>query len=197
MHTISQLERLSERLEQLPFASDAMTIRELDGFIAGVVLCPDFIAPDEWISAVWGEEGPPAFSDPSEAAAIQALITAYYDRVVSNLDRGTYEAVFEEDPDTGAVLWEAWIDGFDGAMHLREESWKRLLERAGPEGVDAAERLIDLYLISIGESALPPNAISDLSSAAPDLIPQLAIALHRASRQMLAPAGRRRAAGAA
>ncbi len=37
---------------------DAMLLSELDGFLAGVIVCPDLIAPSEWLPLIWGEELP-------------------------------------------------------------------------------------------------------------------------------------------
>jgi len=34
---------------------DAMLLAELDGFLAGVIVCPDMIMPSEWLPAVWGK----------------------------------------------------------------------------------------------------------------------------------------------
>ena len=40
-----------------------MLLEELDGFIAGLLVCPELIKPSEWLSVVWGSEGEddPAF----------------------------------------------------------------------------------------------------------------------------------------
>ena len=39
-----------------------MLLEELDGFIAGPLVCPELIMPSEWLPVVWGSEGDePAF----------------------------------------------------------------------------------------------------------------------------------------
>src|SRR5271156_5310933 len=49
--------------ELLALGDDAMLLEELDGFIAGLLICPDLIKPSEWLPVVWGSEGEgePAF----------------------------------------------------------------------------------------------------------------------------------------
>jgi yecA family protein len=32
-----------------------MLLEELDGFIAGVLVCPEVIPPSEWLPVVWGQ----------------------------------------------------------------------------------------------------------------------------------------------
>ena len=40
--------RLDEALSGLPL-DEPMLLTELDGFLTGVFVCPDFIAPGEWL----------------------------------------------------------------------------------------------------------------------------------------------------
>ena len=43
--------------ELLALGDDAMLLEELDGFIAGLLVCPELIKPSEWLPVVWGSEG--------------------------------------------------------------------------------------------------------------------------------------------
>jgi uncharacterized protein len=43
--------------ELLALDDEAMLLSELDGFLAGVIACPEPIAAEEWLPAVWGEDG--------------------------------------------------------------------------------------------------------------------------------------------
>src|ERR1700719_2996485 len=65
---------LSRRLKQLEqellaLGEETMLIEELDGFIAGLLVCPDLIKPGEWLPIIWNrdsaEQQPalPAFED--------------------------------------------------------------------------------------------------------------------------------------
>ena len=54
--TAPDLERLDRFLCGLE-SDDAMLLSALDGFLSGVVVCPDLILPSEWLPHVWGSEG--------------------------------------------------------------------------------------------------------------------------------------------
>ena len=59
----------------------AMLLSEFDGFVAGLLVCPDLIPPSEWLPLVWGEEEEqeePPFSSPAHDDAIIALMMAHY-----------------------------------------------------------------------------------------------------------------------
>ncbi len=51
--------RRFERLERelLGLGEEAMLLEELDGFVAGLIVCPDLIKPSEWLPFVWGAGG--------------------------------------------------------------------------------------------------------------------------------------------
>lgn len=40
--------------ELLARGEEAMLLDELDGFIAGLLVCPEMIPPGEWLPVVWG-----------------------------------------------------------------------------------------------------------------------------------------------
>ena len=61
MHTASQINDLEDLLDSLELMLDAMSVSELDGFVAGLLLCPEMIAPSEWLPEVWGMDGEPEF----------------------------------------------------------------------------------------------------------------------------------------
>ena len=57
--------KISKKLQKLenfllsPAVDDkAMLLTELDGFMAGVMLCPENIKEAEWIEKVWGSQQP-------------------------------------------------------------------------------------------------------------------------------------------
>ena len=41
--------------ELLALGEEAMLLEELDGLVAGVLVCPEMIPPSEWLSVVWGQ----------------------------------------------------------------------------------------------------------------------------------------------
>jgi len=54
----SKLDRLHDFLLGLPDEQDeAMLVEELDGFLAGVIVCPDMILPSRWMPHIWSQSG--------------------------------------------------------------------------------------------------------------------------------------------
>ena len=56
------MEGLSRKEQQLSDAlldlgEDAMVLEELDGFVAGILVCPEMIPPSDWLPLVWNSEG--------------------------------------------------------------------------------------------------------------------------------------------
>ena len=54
--TDPDLDRLQDPLNAIPVELDGMTVAALDGYVAGLIVCPDTIPPSEWLLGVWGEE---------------------------------------------------------------------------------------------------------------------------------------------
>lgn len=52
-----RLDRLSVLLHALRAENDPMTLSELDGYVTGILACPEMIVPSEWLPHVWGETG--------------------------------------------------------------------------------------------------------------------------------------------
>ena len=48
------LDQLDALLRALPVENVPMSLSELDGFVAGILSCPDVIPPSEWLPHVWG-----------------------------------------------------------------------------------------------------------------------------------------------
>lgn len=126
----ADLDRLDRALAQRPEALGDMSLSAADGFIAGVALSPEFVAPREWMAALFGEaEG----EDKAEIAAAGALAWRRHNAILAGLRAGAFEPLLERDAD-GWPLGEIWAEGFLMAMDLRPESWEAILAHdAGAE----------------------------------------------------------------
>ena len=58
-HTDKDLDHLSDLLNGLPLDRDGMTLAEFDGYVAGLLVCPEMIMPSEWLP-----EDDVAFAEP-------------------------------------------------------------------------------------------------------------------------------------
>ena len=67
-----QLDRLNELLNGLPVEREAMSLSQLDGYVATLAVCPERVPPSEWLPNVWGGEG--MFAMAAEAAETAAAV---------------------------------------------------------------------------------------------------------------------------
>lgn len=150
-----------------------MLLTELDGFLTGVLLCPDLIMPGEWLKIVWGSDdsGVAPFEDPLDVQWFADAVMARYNEIARDLGRGKPQPIFDIDERNGDVLWELWIDGFAEAMEMRPESWAALADGDDLNAADALSRLSMLIAVARNESPLDSvqiNALQDHALA--DLI---------------------------
>jgi uncharacterized protein len=111
---LKQLER-----ELLALGDESMLLEELDGFIAGLLVCPELIKPSEWLPVVWASEGgdEPAFDSLDHLNRVVGLVMEHYNDVARTLierpDR--YGPLFAIDKRRNEILWEIWVAGFEKA----------------------------------------------------------------------------------
>jgi uncharacterized protein len=167
------LKLLEKQLAGLPDESEPMLISELDGFLAGILVCPDLIMPGEWLPIVWGgggEDAAPVFENTRQVEKLVNLVMEHYNATADDLHHGRYAPVFDVDTRHDEILWELWIGGFETAMQLSPDSWAAIID--GDEDTQVAlAGLITLLEISRGDSRLSQAEINDLTGKAPDLIP--------------------------
>lgn len=150
-----------------------MLLTELDGFLTGLLVCPEAIPPAEWMTVVWGMEadGVPPFEDPLDVQWFAAAVAARHDEIARDLARGKLQPILDVDERDGEVLWEYWVDGFAEAIGLRPDAWQALADN--PERSAPWSRLATLIEVAQGESdldsvavnALHDGAVSDLTDA--------------------------------
>ena len=170
--TDPDLDRLNVLLHAIPAEGDGMSIGELDGYIAGLIVCPEMVLPSEWLSGVWGGEH--EFAEVAEAEATIAAVMGHYNRIARELaDRPEdYAPVLEIDPNGGESLWEPWIDGFERAMRLRPDAWEEIALSDDEEASASVSMIIALNDFYYGRSELTEEAEDELDRAAPGMIPE-------------------------
>ena len=177
-HRRQQLE-----LELHALGDEAMLIEEFDGFVAGLLVCPEVVSPNEWLPLIWSREGqvePSPLKDLDHANRLFALIMDNYNDVVLTLMKrpDRYRPLFPVDARNDDIIWEVWIEGFAAAVSLRPASWQSLLD-ADPETADAMAGMMMLTDIVRGElDDIPQEDVDKLREAAPDLIPGWVVTLH-------------------
>ncbi len=193
----SKLDQLSDFLLGLSDEHDeAMLIDELDGFLAGVIVCPEMILPSRWMPHIWSQSGAedhaPVFDNMKQVQTVTGLIMDHYNSIATSLLPGpaAYEPVFAVDTRNDEVLWELWAEGFRHAMALSSASWLAIIESGDTDAVAAFSGLRSLIAIAIGESKLPEPEQHRLTAEAPDLIPEWVeiLSYWRLAHNQIAPA---------
>lgn len=159
---------------------EVMMLTELEGLLAGVIVCPDLLPPSAWLPLVWTtDDGEPVvFDNSSQVQAVVGLIMDHYNSVIDDLDKGRYEPVFDIDTRNGDTLWELWAEGFMKAISLSPDSWDVYLRSADEEVSGALAMLMTLIEIADGQSPLDEARTDELTEQAPDLIPRCVQTLH-------------------
>lgn len=176
----SYLDELDQLL--LGQSDDCMLLTQLDGFLTGILVCPEMIPPSEWLKHVWaGEdgEGTPDFEDTAGFQHFIDLIMFHYNQILTSLNRpGEFEPVLETDTRNGDILWEMWIEGFTRAIDLAPEGWRRVADgddagcKAALVGIEALKSFYD------GSAKLSRMEEDEWDREAPDLIPIWVEMLH-------------------
>ncbi len=180
------LDQLAALLHALPAENMPMTVSELDGYVVGVLACPEVIPPSEWLPHVWGETGKAEFPDQLAAEATIAAVMAHYNAVAENVAGSLWvEPIYEVDPNSDDILWEPWVDGFTRAMRLRPDAWSRLLDQADDETRSTMIFMMALQDIYTGQSTFTEEEIDEIDLDAPDLIPNCVATILRQSRPEL------------
>ena len=181
-----RLDRLEELLHALPAKNEPMTVSELDGFVTGILACPEMIPPSAWLSHVWGVTGHAEFPDLKAAEETIGAVMAHYNDVAARITASLrVEPIYEVDINSDETLWEPWVDGFTRAMALRPDAWDALLDRADDETRSAMIFIMALQDIYTGDSKFTEKEIDQIDLEAPDLITNCVAAILRQSRPEL------------
>ncbi|WP_375383590.1 UPF0149 family protein [uncultured Sphingomonas sp.] len=177
----SRFRRLDEALASLPL-DEPMLLTELDGFLTGILVCPELIMPAEWLPVVWGSEAMESapFDDPADLQWFADAVLARYNEIVRDLGRGRLKPIFDTDERNGETLWEFWIDGFAQAMDLRPDEWAALADGNDQDAADALSCLSLLIAVAGGQSELDSVQLDTVHDEAPTDVAELVLRLHAA-----------------
>jgi uncharacterized protein len=174
---LRSLKQLEEEL--LALGDEAILIEELDGFIAGLLVCPDLIKPSDWLPIIWdGDDQQPLFDNLDHVNRVLGLVMEHYNNVARTLIERPdhYNPLLAVDERSGDVLWELWIEGFEKAVKLRPEAWRRLL---GADADTAAAMSGMLRLADIASGDQPDTQSETFSAEAPDNIACWVVTLNK------------------
>jgi uncharacterized protein len=163
-----------------------MTLSELDGYVTGVLACPERAPLSDWLPEVWGKTGEAQFDDMKTAEKTIGAVMEHYNCVAESMTRSLWlEPIYEVEANNDKVRWEPWVDGFMRAMQLRPDTWENFRKRADEETRTTLCFLRVLQDIYIGRSKLTAEELEEIDIEAPDLIPTcVATILHESRRDL-------------
>lgn len=152
------LEALDDFLLSDRAPDNCMGLSDLDGFLTGIVLTPEFIPIWEWMQIVWGGDEPD-FTSMTEAGVILGSITARYNEISARLDTEPedIDPIFWIGP-SGRVIIDDWAIGFVEAVRLRATAWEPLLRHR-----EARSLIGPILLLGTEEVEQPPVGLHPLS----------------------------------
>ena len=182
-------DRLQALLKALGPERDGMSIAELDGYIAALVVCLEPVPPPEWLPGVWG--GDRAFAETAEAGALVAAVLDHHSRVARSLADcpEDYEPVIGRHSDNGEAPWRSWIDGFERAMRLRPASWQESVHSGEEEASASLGMMAALNAFRHAQPALTDMSAQVLDRLAPEMIPNVVRGLNAWRRRRSSQAG--------
>ena len=92
---------------------ECMDVSQLDGFLAGLIIGPEIIAPSEFLPVIWGGDEP-SFADAAEADLVMRSILGRYNEIIDGLDDSpaNYAPVFWQDRAGNSIS-----GGLGGRLH--------------------------------------------------------------------------------
>ncbi|ESQ91116.1 UPF0149 family protein [Asticcacaulis benevestitus] len=174
-----KLRRLDAKLRQY----EGLLLSELDGLLAGLIVCPEFIMPSEWWPCVWDredDEDDPVFENPKALQETLRLVMEHYNQIITDLNAEYHIPIFDGiEGDDEATFWQNWASGFLDAVALRPAAWDVYMRHEDEVVVNAFSMLVTLGNISeSGEDIDHPN-YELLKNEALDLIPSCVLVLYQ------------------
>jgi uncharacterized protein len=168
-----------------------VTLSQLDGYLAGVVVSPTLLLPSAWLNGLWGEDGPP-FADSAQANDVLGAIMRRYNEIIHQLNEGpaAYRPILGTG-ETRAKDTLGWGIGFIRALSFDPDAWVGVMkDRNGmaclaPILALAAEMPMS---IDVSEFRLPKAELQKLIEGADQLLPMCVCGLRILCRE---PAERR------
>jgi uncharacterized protein len=177
---LSDAQRQFEDMADAVLDSLPMTPSMLDGYLAGVAVCPTRLPPEVWLPPIC--DG----ADDDDAGVVDtelvfALSEVFYSEIVADLDDGTYGPLFDLDTDD-TPIWEPWLAGFALAFTLAPDAWATLDNHRDDVVSGAALAMVRLIELALAPDGAVEPELPDamLEENAPDMIATAVSVLHRA-----------------
>ena len=173
----SRFLRLDAILGDLP-VHDPILLTELDGYLTAVVVSPEEMSPALWMPPIWGGGygAAPPFEDPIDVRQFGEMVMARHDEIERDLERGRPMPVYDVEGHNGAVVWEAWVGGFEMAMAVHPDGWSAASgDATAAEAIASMRTLAD---VAFDRSSLTGEEINAICDEAPTRVSVAVMALY-------------------
>ena len=135
-------EKILRKMLSLAAEPDAaLTYDEMRGFLFGVAVTPDVVAPSEWLPMAFGKEMIVVDSE-EEANRLLKALQGIVNKVIERFQNNSLSFPFPDDyldhKEDLNVIGE-WVYGLDLALSLRPDCWLTFRPEILPEGVSEEE----------------------------------------------------------
>jgi yecA family protein len=124
MLTPKEKKTIEKLLRLAPTPDEAFDYDELCGFLFGIAMTPDLIAPSEWLPIVFGGDLPQFKAGKEFEDMIECLTTVFNKMVIRfQENRLVFPFDLEKVSNDQLEAMFGWVSGFEEALSLREELW--------------------------------------------------------------------------
>ena len=155
---------------------------ELEGFFAGLAVCPDMVPPSLWLDILWGNDEP-TFDNAEQAQKVLDSVIAFYKATLEKIDsKGADWRPLYMDASGKADLGkaEAWARGFWQAIAFEPGAWEALAQD------ERTQILVEPFvlLMDVGEfdNEPDPTLTDDIRRESAEFIPHVLPALRELAR---------------
>jgi uncharacterized protein len=124
---VMSLDELEAYLSSGDAPPECMMLSELDGFLTGIIVGPDFIPPSKWLPAIWGGEYP-QFRDAARAQAVLGAIMGRYNEIIHQIEEEAFQPILSRFVETGIVDASDWAYGFAQTIALQPRRWMKMVK---------------------------------------------------------------------
>ncbi len=157
-----------------------MVLPEFDGFCTALIVCPTIVSPAKWLKQVWGPDEPPEFDSMEEMQHLIDMVMGHYNRVAGLLGRPEeYGPLIIEDPNTGELFWDFWLEGFMRAVVQYPDAWKQVIHSGDDGALAAMMSIMDLSRFARERANYSQEEQAERDREAPDQITEAVLELNR------------------
>lgn len=160
----------------------AMSTIELEGYLTGLVVIPDILAPSVWIAELRGDEEP-VFDSSQQLQAALYSVMEHYNAVIRQIDSKGAKwkpMFFASDGAVDVEQCGLWVGGFWKALMLAPEGWMVLAQDTRTQSlIEPFAAFINLDDLAGYDGPPLPDNVDEIRRTCAEDIPHVLPALRK------------------